>query len=494
MPNWLELLAVSPVASPVNTVAILEEMLDRVDAVSQETERAIQQVASQALVLPPEAIRLVFWYAALTNPPTTTTSLGETPHSWLAILRVCRAWYHIALTDSVLMAETYTHRPYQACTTGSLAGDEPLHYNATVGCLANKSAASSLALHHVMQATDFNRVGRLVLHRGADIEGHVARLSELSMGQPLQNLTSLIIEAGTPGTVPSLSSSEEDKWSLTPVCDRCIHAPRLKEAVFTNFWIPLLSHELSTLSITFSSDASVRPSSSDILIGLCGGGVGGSLQSLDLLEVVHAHQTSPSLNDLDMSFPVLQRVRVHDYPGAAIDLLSKLVWAMDSGAEMKTTLTHDGAAEIVGLASVFEEIPVERLQISCHRLSGAAGYRMVCRCWTLFHRGGLRRGDSVPPQLNLDITVPTDTLPWIEVVQLFVDQWFQANIRRLELDVSPDMFTQTSCLHWQGLFAHLPELLRFDPVETVHNLIASCDRDHGGQVDHGQLLAMLCTL
>ncbi|KZV61433.1 hypothetical protein PENSPDRAFT_671013 [Peniophora sp. CONT] len=452
MLNWVALFAVSPAACPVNEVAALEELVEYVDSVTQETERALQILGPHALVLPPAVLRLVFWYAAVTNPPTTVTSSTGNPRSWLEILRVCRAWYHIALSDSRLMAETYTHRPYQARMIGSLAGDEPLHYDATVGHLAENGRGSSLALRHLLETTDFNRVGRLVLHPIADIEEHIVRLSELSRKQPLLHLTSLTIEAGTRGLVPSNFAVEADRsWEVKPRWDKLIHAPRLKKAIFTNFWIRVTSYELSKLAIAFSADAIVRPSSADILLSLCGGGGAASLRSLDLHDVVHAHQTSPLLDDLDIPFPVLRRVRVYDYPAASADLLSKLVWARDIGVDMRTTLTHDGATEIARLARVF----------------GAGGYRMVCTCWSALQSGNWGGPDDDPPQLDLDITAPNDTPSWIEVVQVFVNQWAQADIQQFELDVSPEMYAQTSCMHWQGLFARLPDLLRFVPAETL---------------------------
>lgn len=167
----------------------------------------------QTLVLPLKVLRCIFWYMALLGPPSTTSPSRDGSHGWLAVLQVCIAWRNVALTDVALMAETYTHRPSQFRVTARLAGDEPLHYNTTVGCLIQRDNSSRTILRSLFDTTDFNYIGRLTLHSGADIQMHVVHLSRISRNRPLLHLKSMVIKSDT---VPLIVTAEAaDTWCVT---------------------------------------------------------------------------------------------------------------------------------------------------------------------------------------------------------------------------------------------------------------------------------------
>lgn len=133
----------------------------------------------------------------------------------------------------------------------------------------------------------------------------------------------------------------------------CIHAPRLNEVKFVNFWVLLASHELSKLSISFTAAASLRPHFDIITNDLYDGGGAASLRSLSLAGISHASQTFPSLVEVNTLFPALQELLVEDSPTATVDLVSKFMWESEIKLIVRTTLTSSSASEMVQLAGIF---------------------------------------------------------------------------------------------------------------------------------------------
>lgn len=64
-------------------------------------------------------------------------------------------------------------------------------------------------------------------------------------------------------------------------------------------------------------------------------------------------------------------------------------------------------------------------------------------------------------------------------------------MEHLALEVPSGMYKQFSCLHIQQLLDNAPDLHRLSPAEPLAELVGSCDRDHGDEVDHDDLVEAL---